>query len=253
MTAACRVFSRLALFVAVCAVPMTARAEDQAEKPWSIDTAVALNSDYMFRGQNLYDGISVQPSVGATYDTGFGQITGLLWMHTSAEGDRQAEKFFEMDEDLTYSYTWDPVTFTVGNYWYTYPDDSDDFNDTAEFLVGASLDDSELSPFPLNPTLTWYKDYREFETSYFELTFSHTVETDALGKGFATTPYVTFGFAANADKVYEDDGLEHVAVGTSFDLKVGDIALTPTVNYNFKVDDLTTNEFWVGLTFGYSI
>ncbi|MFN8390540.1 MAG: TorF family putative porin [Bdellovibrionota bacterium] len=252
MSAALRLRFGLGLCLALL-LPVAARAADEPEKPWKIDTAVAFNSDYMFRGQNLYDGISIQPSAGVSYDTGFGTVGASIWMHTSAEGDRQEEKFFELDKTISYAYDFDKLSFKTGFLWYFYPDSSDDINDTSEYYVGLSYDDSEVSPFALNPSLTYYKDYREYDTSYFELTFSHAIETDALGKGFNTTPYVTFGFCGNSDKIYADDGLEFVAIGTSFNLTLGDIAVVPTINYSFKVDDNTVNEFWVGFTLGYTI
>ena len=43
--------------------PSPARAEE--ESPFSASASVAFNSDYMFRGFNLYDGMSIQPSASA--------------------------------------------------------------------------------------------------------------------------------------------------------------------------------------------
>ena len=232
-----------------------AQAEDSSEpkKPWSVDLSTAFNSDYMFRGFNLYDGISIQPSVTANFDTGFGTISGNLWMHLSGEGDKQAQKFTEIDESITYSLELEPVTLKTGILWYTYPDGDDDIKDTSEVFASVGLDDSKWLPFALNPIFSVYEDYRVFDAWYYELGFSHTFECDCLGKGFSTVPYVTFGFASSAESEYADNGLEHVTIGTSFPLTTGDISVTPTLNYTFKVDDATVNEFWIGTTFGYSL
>lgn len=223
------------------------------EGPLSIDLTASVVTDYMFRGQNLYDGIAIQPYAAVTFDTGVGSIGGSLWMHLPAEGDRQDEKFTELDESLWYEIGLEPVTLKVGHLWYTYPDDSDPIKDTAEFFASVALDDSEWNPVSLAPTLTYYKDYREIDYNIFELGMSHKIETDALGKGFNTTPYVTFGFVSNGDTVYEDDGLAYVNVGTSFELALGDITVVPSLNYTFEVDDNTTNEFWAALNFNYSL
>lgn len=226
----------------------------KADSPLSFDLCTAFSTDYMFRGQNLYDGTSIQPYGNLIYDTGYGKLTASLWMHLSAEGDRQAEKFTEMDETIFYSVNLtDEVGVKLGHIWYTYPDDNDEINDTNELFVGVSLNDTELSPFPLNPSLTVYKDYRATEYWYYELGFSHEVECKCLGDGFKFTPFATFGFASNAEKVYSDDGLEHVNIGSSFPTKLGDIAIIPTVSYNFKVDDNTTNEFWFITHFMFSL
>jgi len=241
------IFLGLTLFL----YPGSSKAED-SDKPLKLDSSVSFVSDYMFRGFNLYDGIGIQPTSTLSYDTGFGVISGNLWMHLSAEGDRQEEKFTELDETVSYAYTFGPVTAKTGFLWYTYPDSDDDINDTSEFFAGLALDDSELSPFSLSPSLTYYRDYREFLTSYFELTLSHAIETDAVGKGFNVTPYVTLGFNSGG-AVYEDDGLEFISTGVSFTTSLGDISVTPSLSYSFKIDDATTNEFWVSTTFGYSL
>lgn len=244
-------FLALSLFT-VCPKVGQAEEAEEAEKALTLDNSVAFLTDYMFRGFNLYDGTSIQPTTTLSFDTGFGVISGNLWMHLSAEGDRQAEKFTELDETISYAYTFGSLTAKTGFLWYTYPNSDDDINDTSEFFAGLSLDDSEMSPFSLSPSLTYYRDYREFLTSYFELTLSHEIETDAVGKGFNVTPYVTLGFN-DGGAVYEDDGLEFIATGVSFAATLGDISLTPSLNYSFEIDDATTNEFWVSVAFGYSL
>ena len=238
------------------ALSTTAHAQDAAaepESPFSVDLAAALASDYMFRGQNLYDGISIQPSATASYDTGAGTLSAGLWMHLSAEGDRQAEKFTELDATIAYEIPLDPVTLKVGHLWYTYPNDDDEIADTAEFFGAVSLDDSEMLPFALSPTLAYYYDYREIEYHIFELGMSHKFECEGLGKGFNTTPYVTFGFVSDGEVLYEDDGLAYVNLGTSFEMELGNISVVPSVNYTFEVDDNTVNEFWILTTFGYTL
>ncbi len=247
-------FTRALLTIAsvVCiSLPTVARAED--EGPLKLDTSVAVVSDYMFRGYNLYDGIGIQPTATLSYDTGFGVLSGGLWMHLSAEGDRQDEKFTELDETLTYSYTFGALTAKAGFIWYTYPDSGDDINDTTEVTAGLSFDDSEYSPFTLNPTLTFYRDFRDLDYTWWEITVSHLVETDALGKGFNMTPYLQLGFADSADDLYESDGLETMTLGTTFATTLGDINVTPGLYYTFEVDDATVNEFWISVAFGYSI
>ena len=182
-----------------------------------------------------------------------GKVSAIFSMYLPGEGDRQAEKFTEIDNTLMYTLAIDKLTVKAGHVWYSYPDDDDDIKDTSEFFATLAFDDSEVSPFALNPSLTVYKDYREIEYWYYELGFSHEIATDVLGKGFSTTPYVTFGFASNADVVYEDDGLEQVTVGTAFNLAAGDLNIVPTVNYTFEVDDNTVNEFWIGTSFAFSL
>ncbi len=229
-------------------------AEDAAEATPAVEgnVSLALASDYMFRGQNLYDGISIQPAGSVTLNTELGSLTAGVWFHLSAEGDRQAEKFFEMDDSLTWEKSFGDFTVKAGHLWYTYPDDSDDINDTAEFFGGISYDDS-ASPFSLAPSFLYSRDYRDLDYNIYDFTISHTFECPSLGKGFNMTPFALFEFASNAEKVYEDNGLEQITVGSSFDMSLGDLSVTPSVNYTFKIDDNTVNEFWILTTIGYDI
>ncbi len=218
----------------------------EEKKAWSLDTGMGVYTDYMFRGFNLYDGVSIQPSANFNYDTGFGTVSAGLFMYLPGEGDRQEEKFVEMDEVLKYSNKFGPVGFTLGHIWYSYPYSDDDIVDTNEIYAALSYDTI------LTPTFTVYEDYREYDIQYYELTFSHKLTPESMGEGFNITPYVTFAFASNADKVYEDDGLEHVTYGFSSAVPLGILTLTPIVSYTSKVDDATVNEFWAGTTVSYT-
>ncbi len=235
----------------VTSVAQFAIAEDTTEtKAFSLTTATDIYTAYMFRGFRVYDGTSIQPSVNAAYDTGeFGSFGGNVWAHFPGESDKQDQKFTEIDYTLSWSKTFEPVTFTAGYVWYTYPhDNTGTAVKTSEIFMSASLDTF------LNPTFSFFQDDDAFTAQYYQLGFSHTIEWDCLGDGFNTTPYINFGFASNAkDVVYDDNGLEHITFGTSFDLKLGDIRVVPSLNYTRGIDDLTTSTFWAGVGFSYSL
>lgn len=232
-----------------------AQAEEPA-KAWSVDTSVGLYSDYMFRGFDLYRGAAIQPSAGVNYDTGYGKLTGSLWMHISGDGDTaDATAFTEIDETLSYSYDFKPVTFKVGNVWYTYPDGTDEIKDTPEVFTSVVLDDSEYNPwFTLSPSFSFYHDWREFHAQYYELGLSHQCTPEEwLGKGFNATPFVAFGFASNAEKVYDkESGLVQITYGISSTIPFGDLSLVPSVNYTHGTDKLTVDRFWFGGSLNYS-
>jgi len=225
---------------------------------WEINTLVDFASDYVYRGKNLYDGISVQPTEEVVLDMGeYGAVIGAAWQHFSAEGnDRYGrDKFTQLNFTLGYEYSIDILTLGVVHEWKVYPRDSDNIDDTAEFIFSASLD------VPSNPTLTYFKDYRETYINLFELSFSHRFDIQCgcgcqnkcgCDNGFNFTPAVVFGFASNADHEYRDDsGLMYIGTSISSQLKMGEVQVIPTVAYNFKVDKETENEFWIKLGFGY--
>lgn len=248
---------KLPLLAGLCGAlfPMHgAVAQDGGDKPWSVDMSLSLMSDYMFRGQNLYDGASIQPYIAGSYDLGMGSIGVYNWMHISADGSTNVQEFFEMDWGVNYSIDFEPLSFSIGNLWYTYPNKDDDIADTTEGFISVGLDDSGFNDFyTLSPTLTVSKDWDELEYYYYDLKLSHEHTSNMLGDGVTITPYVSFGFSSNSEKVYAENGLVTVSEGIALDVPMGELTLTPTVNYTHGIDDLTNDQFWFGMTVGYSL
>ena len=237
----------IAVFL-LSSVITTSAASEEPASPVSLDSSVSFFSQYMFRGQPLYSGASIEPSLTANYDTGYGTVSANLWMHISGDSSRQSERFTELDETIKYQNVYGPVTFSVGNAWYTYSDygDGTDIEDSAEVFGSALLD------APLSPILTVYHDWRALDSNYYELGFSH--EISGLDANESTlVPFVAFGFASNSEKIYARDGLEQITTGAALNMTLADVSVVPNVNYSFKVDDNTVNQFWFGMTFGYSL
>lgn len=230
------------------AVAMAHAQDAEQDDPFGVTLGVGLFSDYMFRGQNLYDGFSIQPSADASYDSELGTFGGAVWMHLSGEEDRDVESFTEIDATLSYAIAFDPVSIRLAQLWYTYPDSGDEITDTNEVILTLALDDSELTPFALNPTYSISYDYREFDYYFHELTFSHEFGCSYLGEWFNLTPFVTLGFTANAEKVYADNGLVYASYGVSSLVEAGGFQILPTIAYSDKIDEATVNQLWFGAT-----
>jgi hypothetical protein len=230
------------LSIAMLATPALANDELSAE------VSTGFLTDYIFRGRNLYDGTSIQPKVVLGYDAGdAGVFTATARGRFQGEGGiSAAEKFNEVDYLLDYTYDLGTAALSVGHIFFTFPDSPSDWTDTNEVYAAIALD------LPLSPKFTAYHDYDEADSQYYTLDLSNTVECPALGDGFNFTPYVQFGFASNADKVYVDDGLVHTTFGVTTDLSLGDIAVIPSLNYTAESDDVAENEFFAGTTFSYS-
>jgi hypothetical protein len=237
---------RFLLGVFVALTPALALGQDA--RPWTLDLSTTFASDYMWRGFNLYDGMSIQPSLAGTYEVPSGGTFGAsVWSHLSAEGNRKAEAFSEVDYTITYSHTFDPVTLTVGHAWYTFPEDNTNLTtDSNEYFFVASFDAM------LNPSVSYYRDYDTFDSNYYELNLSEEVTLSALGE-FTFTPFVSLGFASESEKVYaDDDGLVQGTIGASWTVMMGDVSLTPSLNYTREVADVTVSEFWISTKFSYS-
>ncbi len=234
------------LLLASMLLATTVVAEEQ-KSDWSANVSTGFFSDYMWRGFDLYDGAAIQPSAKFSYNLGeVGSVSYSAWAHLSADNNTNVDRFTEVDHTLSLDVPLSFGTLSVGHIWYTYPRSSDDINDSAEFFGSLAFS------CPLNPVFSVYSDYDQYDNEYYELNLSHSFEVDALGEGFAIRPTASFGFASNADKVYADNGLEQITTGVAFDLQLGDVAITPTLNYTFGIDDNLSNQFWMGTTFSYN-
>lgn len=135
------------------ALPCFAAAQDTKTDQKACDNCAlsyyissAINNRYVFRGMTLYDGMSLQPNVGLSYDFGAaGRINGNVWAQLPLEShdektiDQFSEavtgfsdnedqeifspkkKFIELDPTLSYDVTFGMVTLSAGHTWYTDP------------------------------------------------------------------------------------------------------------------------------------
>lgn len=222
-----------------------------AESDWSWSTNLGVYSDYMFRGKNVYDGLSIQPSTTGSVDFGdFGALSANVWVHASAETREPPERFTEIDYTLTYDLSFDVFSLTLGHIWYTFPGDEERIAETEEFFVTASID------VFANPTLTVFADYQEAEYEYYSLVFREPVPLKFLNTDSELYPYVRFGFASNANDgpvLYIDNGLVHVDVGASLDFSLGELYVSPSFHFTFETDEGATNEAWMGVDIGFEL
>ncbi len=219
----------------------------------SASASVSLVSDYMFRGFNLYDGTSVQPSAGLSYDTGFGALSGSLWAHISADDDEQVEKFFELDYTLSYSLEFEYLSVEAGHVWYTYPDEDDNLTDSNEIFGSFTLNDEALgSPLPLSPSFSVYHDYRLVNGQYYELGLSHSFDGECTGLGFELSPFIAFGFVSESTPLYQKNGLVQSTFGVSSTVPMGDaLLLGVSLSYTKEFDDYAVDEFWINTSFSW--
>lgn len=243
--------SVICLLLCGCLFASTAFSEntESSDTTWQWDLDLATYSSYMFRGTRPFDGVSLQPAttIGYNLGEGLGTIEGGLWSHIPAESNTEELKFVELDESISYTNNIGIVDFALGTVWYTYFNDDSALDESAEIFASVGFD------VLLNPTASWYYDYRTYYSHYFELGLSHTFEIAALGDGFNLTPFVNFGFDANGNKVYDrESGIVQASYGVSSEVAMGDITVTPSLTMTSGIDDATVNQFWFGMSFGYS-
>lgn len=246
------------IWLALCAVatPLLTspcQADAEGDRAWGANATVGVYSDYMFRGKNVYEGTSLQPSATGYMDFAeLGTLSANVWAHTSLETNEPPEKFTEVDYTLSYDLEIWKFALSAGHIFYTFPGGSRArISDTEEFYVGLGLVD-----VPLNPRFTMYNDYNAGKYQYYTLGFDEVFHCPMLGEDTGIVPHVRFGFASNADDgpvFYKDNGLVHIDTGLAFEVPMGEFYLIPHFNFNFETDDYADNEFWMGVDLSYDM
>lgn len=215
----------------------------------SADAYVGVYSKYLWRGFDLSDendNFVVQPGA----DVSVGNFTVSFWGNIS-------ENTGEMNEvDLTLDYSTDLselVSISVGNILYNVDTNDESPNTTNEVYLGLTLNTI------LEPTLTVYYDYDEFESLYTTLGISHGLDiNDALSLSLgATASYLSVD---DVDNEFSDDSwLHNLELSAGLDYAVNEnISISGAVLYstplsndaedNAGIDDEST----VGVSVSYA-
>lgn len=245
----------LFLFVLVNTALSPVLAEDAAapveaeESPFAVEYTLGMFSNYMFRGQQYFDGASIQQSINASYSNeDYGDFWTNIWSHMPGESARQ-DDFIELDYTVGWTKTLDPVSFTIGNAAYTLPKkDGDPFDDCNEVFASIFVDTY------LSPVFSFYNYTTVYYSQYYELNLSHAfeVESPVATDPVTLTPFVAIGATSNQQRVYGQGGLVQITYGASAEIPVGSIVIAPTVNYSKSYDEFTLNKFWAGLNLKYA-
>ena len=230
---------------------------------------LGIYSDRMFRGQNLYNGTSIQPEARVDLNTEFGTFYADIFSHFATEdkdpraagsddfdgtvgdvtvtGAPTDVSFNELDWELGYQTRLDPVVITAGHTWYTYDESTTRLVDTSEFFGRVGLD------AVANPYIMAAYDYDERTGWYYEAGLSQPFPLASLNARSFITPSITMGLSSGlSDKdnhpIYDDSGIAFVDVGVKGTLSISEsVALEPDVHYSAGIDDATTDDLWFGM------
>lgn len=227
--------------------------EKEEEKIFSLSSQIDFNSAYVSRAQDSFDGAVIQPSLTAEYNFGSLGTTGAnFWSSFGADDNYPAEeRFSELDYTLYHNMDISALTLGVGHTWYTYPWDPDYNSATQEWYASISLKDEFI-----NPSLTYFRDYKKANANYLLAEISHDIEGGCLGENVTVTPFANAFFSYGSDGDYthfEKDGLASIVIGTSASFSIGSVGVAPSLSYNFKVDDTSVNKLWLTISLSYDL
>jgi hypothetical protein len=209
----------------------------------------------VWRGINVVDGSVFQPSVAVSYSG----LTGAIWGNMDlSDVNGTSGKFTEIDVSLDYSWSCDPLTFSVGAIYYTFPNTG--APSTTE-IYGAVGVDTVLSP-----TLTVYQDIDEADGTYVSLGVGHTFEnvfavSDDLDVDIDVSGAVGYGSAKHNAFYYgtNSSGFTDLLLSVAAPMDLGKgWTLTPMLSYSRLLDgDIRTamgndDNFWAGLSLSWA-
>jgi hypothetical protein len=218
---------------------------EEEEGPLTVTTSASIFSAYMFRGINIYDGLSFQPSLQITYSLGeFGNISAIQFLHIPAQGEQYTTRYFEMDEGLSYDISVGDVTFSLTHYWYLYPNgNANTFPGNREFIATVNWDNTYLNPY-----FTFANEYHEYKVEYYEVGVSHTFN-EVLPYELPLTVYANAGAVTNGQPYWEkQQGFVQSSYGMSTEIAAGPITVAPLLAYANGNDGYATNQWWGGVT-----
>ena len=247
--------------------------EDYQDRSNGLDVTgqLGLMSDRMFRGQNLYNGTSVQPQVRSSFKLGEGRIHSRLFGQIGAEGSSPSdpnrapyevtnedgtteqvvptqEGFNELDFELGYLLDFSPAKLDFGHRMYFYSESNERLQDSKEFYAEINFD------VPFYPYIGMAYDYDAFDGTFYNLGARYPVALGLTDERSILIPFIELGFSSGLDNgdhpIYDGSGLMYVDLGTRSQLYMTKtVSIEPEVWYNFAVDDATSNE----LTFGVNL
>ncbi len=211
----------------------------------AFDTDVTFVSKYIWRGFDTIadDRPAVQPSVTMV----FGQSGP--WLNLWSAIALADTDFVELDLVAGYDKPLsEHFALSIGAGYFTFPGMPhypDENSTTPEAYVGLTA-----SSFPFSPSATLYYDFNLGDGVYATLSFSRDFEI----KGKAVHLSFLTGYTRQYRGIGVDPGFSDVCLGLSTDLSFKGAMLTPSINYvivpNETIND--ENEFWVGLSIGWS-
>lgn len=235
----------------------SSQAPEEEVNPLSLTYTFGLFSSYIFRGQEYYDGPSIQNSFNADYATeSLGDVWVNLWSHasgsTSEKNSETKPDFIELDYTVGWTYNIDDFTFTLGHGIYTLPRNRAEKGSGIPFESSNEVIGSVSYDAIIAPTFSFSRDYNQYFYNYYELSFSHTFEFPSVNKDFGVTTFTAFGFGDNSAQVYGKNGLVQITYGASTEIPLGEFSLAPSVNYTQKFDEYTLNKLWFGMNLIYA-
>lgn len=228
-------------FAGSTVAPTSAPAPASCDAAFQGDLHIGYNSDYIFRGTDLGDGMS-EAGIDLSYEAAGLNFSGGLWyasVENSAIGNLVPfatipDHYDELDVYGEVSKDFGFATAFAGYIWYHYQN--------TDFQVGPFngklIDDAQEVYFGLSRELVWGING--------SLTYFWDVETDNSGytelgleKKIEFTPCISLDLGSKLGYLAEEGELSHLTTSAAVNFKVKDtFTISPYVAYSVELDGL---------------
>jgi len=207
----------------------------------TLDAEAALLSSYVWRGFELADGVSVQPSL--TLGLGSSGFSLNVWGSAALQDRDALEAADELDFTLNYDGAiGESAGFSLGYIQYTIPNAPEGYKHTEEFYAALGLG-SVLAPY-----LFAAYDFGLTDGLYLSAGVAPEI---ALGESAALA---LDGLVALSDYV-DGFAFHHVQATASVGFAAGALTITPTAGFSYAADEINADNsgFWAGVVVGLSL
>lgn len=213
----------------------------------SVDGAIDAYSQYICRGFNLADKVSIQPSL----TLGFGEsgVAFDIW-GSAAMQDRGSPTDLDQADELDFTLSLDrtlseeaSVGLSLGYIQYTFPSLEIGTKHSEEVCGGISLDNAAA------PSLTAYYDFGLANAWYISFGIGPEFPLDSEGKAS-----LGFGASVGLSDATRDFGFNDATLTTSIGFSQGMWTISPTFGYSYSDDGVNkeNSEVWGGVSIGFS-
>ncbi len=193
------------------------------------DLYLTTTSKYLWRGQVLYNDVSLQPGA----DIGYKGFSLGFWGNYAIPDNEMTEA----DILAGYSHSFDKLTLSAGFTYYTFPSVD---STSMEASISAGFD------VLLSPYVTIYYDFGDGDGAYIEAGINY----DAEGKPVPVSITMTIGY--NAGQWGFDPSLTVLAMNVAFPFQIKSFTITPAIFSQIALDNQYENDGAASLTIEYA-
>ena len=204
-----------------------------------VSTGIDIYSKYIWRGQNLEDDWSIQPSLDISYK-GF---TASVWGSYGAESEDWNELDFTFDYTIGLGALYnslEKLSFSLGYSFYTFPNLEED-DSSHEIYFGLGLD------VLLSPSLYIYYDWDTGDGVYYEGALTHAFEFEY----FSISPSASIGY--NDGQWGYDSSWSAALLSLNLSIPIGDyFTVGGSLAESVALDEQYDDEFYGGFNLSVS-